>query len=133
MNDGPGRDVGKPANDKDGSVVVAVGLENPTGGALERPAANAPIPTTEPTAARGNMSLASVYTLADHAWCAATATLTISTAVHMLPASGANAVGTINSAIASIALFLARFTVQPRLIKALDSHPPPIEPTSDAK
>src|SRR5438128_7562256 len=95
--------------------------------------ANPPIPEIEATAEGGNMSLASVYTLADHAWCAATATLTISTAVHMLPASGANAVGTINSAIASIALFLARFTVQPRLIKALDSHPPPIEPTSDTR
>src|SRR2546427_13193991 len=95
--------------------------------------ANAPIPTTDPTAARGNMSLASVYTLADQAWCAAAATLTIATAAHMLPASGANAVGTIKSAIASIAVFLARFTVQPRLIKALDSHPPPIEPTSDTR
>src|SRR2546430_10716190 len=62
------------------------------------PPANAPIPTTDPTAARGNMSLASVYTLADQAWCAAAATLTIATAAHMLPASGANAVGTIKSA-----------------------------------
>src|SRR5213076_2596986 len=94
------------------------------------PPANAPIPTTEPTAARGNMSLASVYTLADHAWCAAAATLTIRTAVHMLPASGANAVGTIRRAMASIAVLRARLTVQPRLIRALDSHPPPTEPTS---
>src|SRR5881628_2890323 len=92
--------------------------------------AKAPIPTTDPTAARGNMSLASVYTLADHAWCAAAATLTIATAAHRLPASGASAVGTIRSAIASIAVFLARFTVQPRLIRALDSHPPPTEPAS---
>src|SRR6266516_1972219 len=92
--------------------------------------ANAPIPTTDPTAARGNMSLASVYTLADHAWCAAAATLTIATAAHMLPASGASAVGTIRSAFASIAVFLARFTVQPRLISALDSHTPPTEPAS---
>src|SRR5438034_10570653 len=92
--------------------------------------ANAPIPTTDPTAARGNMSLASVYTLADQAWCAAAATLTIATATHMLPASGANTVGTINSAIASIAVFRARFTVQPRLIRLLDSQPPPTEPTS---
>src|SRR2546426_5990786 len=74
------------------------------------PPANAPIPTTEPTAARGNMSLASVYTLADHAWCAAAATPTIRTAVHMLPASGAKAVGTIRSAMASIAVLRARLT-----------------------
>src|SRR6184192_3988799 len=95
--------------------------------------ANAPIPTTDPTAARGNMSLASVYTLADQAWCAAAATLTIATAPHMLPASGARAVGTIRSAIASIAVFLARFTVQLRLIRALDSHPPPTEPANRAR
>jgi len=92
--------------------------------------ANAPIPTTDPTAARGNMSLASVYTLADQAWCAAAATLTIATAAHMLPASGANAVGTIKSAIASSAVFRARFTVQPCLIRALESQPPPTDPTS---
>src|SRR5688572_15197164 len=76
------------------------------------------------------MSLASVYTLADHAWCAAAATPTMATAAHIVPAWGANAVGTITSAIASIAVLRARFTVQPRLIKALDSHPPPTEPTS---
>src|SRR6266568_4601599 len=92
--------------------------------------ANAPIPTTDPTAARGNMSLASVYTLADQAWWAAAATLTIATAAHMLSARGANAVGTISSAIASIAVLRARFTVQPRLISALESQPPPTEPTS---
>src|SRR6267142_5164773 len=85
------------------------------------PPANAPIPTTEPTAARGNMSLASVYTLADQAWCAAAATLTSNTAVHMLPASGARTVGTIRSAIASIVVLRARLTVQPRLIRELDS------------
>src|SRR5207247_10163612 len=78
----------------------------------------------------GNMSLASVYTLADQAWCAAAATLTIATAAHMLPASGASTVGTINSAIASIVVLRARLTVQPRFIRALESHPPPIEPTS---
>src|SRR5207249_8462789 len=94
------------------------------------PPANAPIPTTEPTAARGNMSLASVYTLADQAWCAAAATLTIATAVHRLPASGASAVGTISSAMVSIAVLRARFTFQPRLIRALESQPPPTEPTS---
>src|SRR3989475_4105990 len=92
--------------------------------------ANAPIPTTDPTAARGNMSLASVYTLADQAWCAAAATLTIATAAHRLPARGAKAVGTISSAIVSIAVLRARLTVQPRLISVLESHPPPTEPTS---
>src|ERR1041385_3190218 len=91
------------------------------------PPAKAPIPTTEPTAARGNMSLASVYPFADPAWCAAAATLTIATAAHMLPAMGASAVGTIKSAIASIVVFRARLTVQPRLINALDSQPPPTE------
>src|SRR5205814_9792950 len=91
------------------------------------PPANAPIPTTEPTAARGNISLASVYTLADHAWCAAAATPTIRTAVHMLPASGAKAVGTVRSAMAGVAVVRARLTVQPRLARAPEGRPPPPE------
>src|SRR5437773_12014554 len=92
--------------------------------------ANAPIPTTDPTAVRGNRPLASVYPVADQAGCAAAATLTVATAAHTLPASGANAVGTIKSAITSIAVLRARFTVQPRLISALESQPPPTDPTS---
>jgi len=56
----------------------------------------APIPTTDATAERGNMSLASVYTFAHHAWCAAAATATMSTAVRTLDANGASAVGTRN-------------------------------------
>ena len=60
----------------------------------------------------------------------AAATATIATAVHRLVASGANAVGTMSSAIASIVVLRARFTVQPRLISALESQPPPIDPMS---
>src|SRR6266496_3793548 len=92
--------------------------------------ANAPMPTTEPTANLGNMSLARVYTFADHAWCAAAATLTISTAAHMLGARDASVVGTMSSAMASIVALRARFTVQPRLISALEIQPPPTDPTS---
>src|SRR5947207_15679158 len=94
------------------------------------PPANAPIPTTEPTAARGNMSLASVYTLADHAWCAAAATLTLATAAHMLSARGANAVGPIISAIASIAVLRPRSTVDLRLARSLDRPHQPTSPSS---
>src|SRR5258705_13223265 len=92
--------------------------------------ANPPIPEIDATADRGNMSLASVYMFADQAWGAAAATLTISTAVHMLPACGANAVGTIRSAMSSIAVLRARFAVQPRFMRPLESQPPAIEPTS---
>src|SRR4051812_29410727 len=88
------------------------------------------MPTTDPTADFGNMSLASVYTFADHAWCAAAATPTMSTAAHMPGACDASVVGTMSSAIASIVVLRARFTVQPRAISALDIQPPPIEPTS---
>src|SRR3989442_15617926 len=95
------------------------------------PPANAPIPTTDPTAARGNMSLASVYTFADQAWCAAAATLTIATAAHRLPARGAKAVGTISSAIDSIADLRDRLTVPPRQIRDhANLHPSSTTPTA---
>src|SRR5436853_7875157 len=99
--------------------------------ALNRPA-QPPIPTTEPTAPGGNMSLTVVNRLADHHWCAPAATLTIPTATHRLPADGANMVGTMHRAAASRAVLRLRFTLQPRLISAPDSHPPVIEPTSAA-
>src|SRR5205085_7304600 len=89
-----------------------------------------PIPTTEPTACRGNMSLASVKMFADHHWCAAAATPTIATAAHMLPTRGAIIVGTISDAAISIVVFRPAFTDQPRLISAPDSHPPNTEPKS---
>src|SRR2546427_9701704 len=54
----------------------------------------------------------------------------MSTAIHKLLARGASAVGTIKRAIASIAVLRARFTVQPRLIRALENHPPPTDPAS---
>src|SRR5258706_15706210 len=92
--------------------------------------ANPPIPEIDATAERGNMSLASVYMFADQPWCAAAATLTISTAVHMLPAWGASAVGMMMTAMRSIAVLRARFTVHPRLIRLLENQPPAIEPTS---
>src|ERR1700687_2054813 len=88
------------------------------------------MPPTEPTADVGNMSLASVYTLADHAWWAAAATPTMRTAAHMPGARDTNVVGTISRAIASIVALRARFTVQPRLISVLDIQPPPTDPTS---
>src|SRR2546426_687511 len=48
----------------------------------------------------------------------------------MLPACGANAVGTIRSAMSSIAVLRARFAVHPRFIRPLESQPPAIEPTA---
>src|SRR5213593_1675149 len=86
--------------------------------------AKPPMPTTEPTARRGNMSLASVKTFADHHWCDAAATPTMSTATHMLLAAGANIVGTMSVAGMSIVVLRPTFTDQPRLISAPDSQPP---------
>ncbi len=48
----------------------------------------------------------------------------------MLPARGASAVGTMTSAMRSIAVLRARFAVHPRFMNRLESHPPAIEPTS---
>src|SRR5256714_8367148 len=76
------------------------------------------------------MSLASVYTFADQAWCAAAATPTIRTAAHIPGARDTSVVGTMSSAIASIVTLRARFTDQPRLISALDIQPPPTDPMS---
>src|SRR5206468_11990913 len=93
-------------------------------------AAIPPVPGIEATAEGGTMTPAGVYTLAVHPWCAAAAALTIGTAVHMLPACGANAVGTSTSAMSSIAVLRARFAVHPRFMRPLESQPPAIEPTS---
>ena len=48
MNDGPGRDVGQSADDEDGGVVVAVGLEDPTGDPLEEHAAHGARESADP-------------------------------------------------------------------------------------
>src|SRR5512144_215987 len=89
-----------------------------------------PRPTTVPTAHRGNMSDTIVYTLADHPWCAAAASATIATAVHKPVTREANTIGTTASAHASIALFRAALTLQPRAMSADDNQPPPMLPAS---
>src|SRR2546430_12761848 len=99
--------------------------------ALNRPA-QPPIPTTEPTAPGGNISLTVVNRLADHHWCAPAATLTMPTAIHTLPAPGANPAGRMQSAATSSAVLRARFTLHPRRMSAPDVQPPVIEPTSAA-
>src|SRR5262245_61881857 len=91
---------------------------------------NPPMPTTDATALRGNMSLTSVNRLQDHHWCAAAAMLTSAAAGHMPPTSGAKAVGTMATAASSNVVFRAAFTVQPRAISMLESHPPPTDPKS---
>src|SRR6516225_2173953 len=88
-----------------------------------------PNPTTEPTACFGNMSDASVNTLADQPWCAAAAMPTSITATHSCRAYAASGIGTTASAQTSMAVLRDRLTVHPRLIKDEDSHPPPMLPT----
>ena len=79
------------------------------------------------------MSLDSVKMFADHHWCAAAATPTMSTAIHMFVAAGANIVGTMSSAAMSIVILRPAFTDQPRLMNAPDSQPPKTEPTSASR
>src|SRR5437764_14620754 len=93
--------------------------------ALNRPA-QPPIPTTEPTAPGGNMSLTVVNRLADHHWCAPAATLPMPTATHMLPAVAAHMAGRTQSAATSNAALPHRFTLQPSRISAPDRQPPVI-------
>ena len=89
-----------------------------------------PKPTTEPTARRGKVSETSVKMLADKPWCAAAASAISATATHTLEVRVANTMGSTASAQISIAVLRARLTVQPRLMNADDSHPPPMLPTS---
>jgi hypothetical protein len=91
------------------------------------------MPTTEPTARRGNMSLGSVIRLADHHWCAAAATPTIITAAHSPCIAGAKIVGTIANAAMSSVILRPLFTVEPRRMKKPDSQPPPTEPMSASR
>src|SRR5690349_23058148 len=81
------------------------------------PPTKPPRPTTEATAWRGYMSLTVVNRLADHHCCAAAAMLTKRTAIHMLPAFGANIVGAAISAAMSIATLRDLFSDQPRFRK----------------
>src|SRR5205809_3439565 len=89
-----------------------------------------PMPTTDPTAWRGNMSDVSVNTLADHPWCAAAARLISATAPHMLRTPEAVTIGTTATAQTSMAVFRAAFTLQPRWISDDESQPPPTLPMS---
>ncbi len=89
-----------------------------------------PMPTTEPTAWRGNESDTSVKTLADQPWCAAAASPMSSTATQRLSICGTSSTGVTESAQMSIAVFRALLTVHPRLMNADDSQPPPTLPTS---
>src|SRR5687768_8941132 len=89
-----------------------------------------PIPTTEPTARRGNMSDTVVKRLALQPWCAAAARLISATADQTLVTCDAKMIGTTHAAQMSIAVLRAALTVHPRLISADDNHPPPMLPTS---
>src|SRR3954463_6171777 len=91
-----------------------------------------PIPTTLPTAARGNISDAVVNRFADQPWCAAVARLTNPTTTHMLVMEGARTTGTTARAHTSMAVLRAALMVQPRSISVDESHPPPMLPTLEA-
>src|SRR5687768_10729965 len=89
-----------------------------------------PIPTTEPTALRGNMSDVVVNRLHDQPWCAAAANPISTAATQRFVTCDAKTMGVTAIAQISIAVLRARLMVQPRLINADDSQPPPMLPTS---
>src|SRR5438270_9301626 len=93
---------------------------------------NPPIPTTEATARRGNISEAVVKMLHDQPWWAAVASPMSATAGQSPLTRETNITGTTHRAQINIAVLRARFTVQPRLIKVEESHPPATLPTSAA-
>src|SRR3954468_22166284 len=90
-----------------------------------------PMPITEPTALRGKTSEGRVYRLADQAWWAAAARPMMNTADQRPSTYWAKKIGVTASAQISIVVLRARLIVQPRWIKAEDSQPPAIEPTSE--
>src|SRR5205814_10662607 len=92
-----------------------------------------PMPTTEPTARRGNMSEAVVNILHDHPWCAAVAKLNSATWGQRLLKCGISTTGTTQMAQISIAVLREWFTLHPRLIKLDESDPPEMLPTSAAR
>src|SRR5678815_2411477 len=92
-----------------------------------------PRPTTEATALCGNASEGKLNMFADQPWWAAAAMLTSATVSHRLPSVRLTKMAEVTArAQISMAVFRARFTVQPRLIIAEDIQPPPIDPTMAA-
>src|SRR5438093_13188617 len=89
-----------------------------------------PMPTTEPIARRGNISEAVVKMFADQPWWAAAARPTRRTAIQTFEAFAAKTTGTTANAQISIAVFRARFTETPRLIREDDNQPQATLPTS---
>ena len=92
-----------------------------------------PMPTTEATALRGNISELSVKRFADQPWWAEAASAMIRTATHWLDTFAANITGTTHSAHTNIAVLRARLVVQPCLIQYDDIQPPPMLPTSASR
>src|SRR4029453_2399754 len=89
-----------------------------------------PSPVTEPTAVRGNMSPTRVKRLADQPWCAEGARGTSSTDVHRRDDFEAKMIGTTAAAQMNMAVLPAALRLQPRLMRAEESHPPPMLPIS---
>src|SRR5262245_32950809 len=89
-----------------------------------------PMPTTDPTARRGNISDVVVNRLHDQPWCAAAASPINKTAIQRFDVCAANTIGTTASAQIIIANLRPALMVQPRLISDDESQPPPMLPMS---
>lgn len=83
-----------------------------------------PSPTTELMADLGNISDAVVNILALHAWWAAAAKLTSTTADHGLLVFCIKNTGSTHTAYKNMAVLRARYTGMPRLINQPDKNPP---------
>src|SRR5512132_3843042 len=84
----------------------------------------------EPTALRGNTSPTSMNRFADQPWCADAARATSSTDVHRLDDLEAKMIGTTADAQMNMAVLRAALRLQPRLMRAEESQPPPMLPMS---
>src|SRR5512137_1009292 len=90
-----------------------------------------PIPVTDPTARRGNISEPRVNIFADHPWCAAVARPIKATATHISEALHAKMIGTTHRAQTSMVVLRAALMLHPRLISRDESQPPAMLPTSE--
>src|ERR1700693_1578761 len=99
--------------------------------ALPTDPAMPPIPTTAPTALRGNISDDVVNRLADQPWCAPAAIPISAMAVHNDLTLAAVQMGTTRDAQTSMAESRAWLGESPRRWKGAGSQPPPILPITE--
>src|SRR5258706_9898059 len=99
--------------------------------ALPTDPAMPPIPTTDPTALRGNMSEEVVKRLADHPWWAPAARPINATAAHNDLTLATVKMGSTRQAQTNMAATRAWLAESPRRRKGVGNQPPPILPITE--